>query len=73
MKRPSDWLAFKHELRAKHANMNYRMLYFFHGQTAVVSHGFAKQEAAVPAGEIKKALEGKARFALDPKRHAHEE
>ncbi len=63
-----------HELRAKHANMNYRMLYFFHGQTAVVvSHGFAKQEAAVPAGEIKKALERKARFASDPKRHGHEE
>jgi phage-related protein len=63
-----------HELRAKHGNMNYRMLYFFQGQVAVVvSHGFAKQEAAVPAGEIKKALERKQRFALHPKRHAHKE
>jgi phage-related protein len=63
-----------YELRAKQGNMNYRRLYFFHGQTAVVvSHGFAKQEAAVPAGEIRKALERKQRFALDPKRHAYEE
>lgn len=63
-----------YELRAKQGNMNFRMLYFFQGQVAVVvSHGFAKQEAAVPAAEIRKAVERKQRFALDPKRHTHEE
>lgn len=37
------------ELRAKVGGINYRILYFFHGQQAVVlSHGFDKQQAAVP-------------------------
>ena len=38
-----------HELRTQYATMNYRMLYFFYGRTAaIVSHGFAKQEAGCP-------------------------
>jgi phage-related protein len=41
-----------HELRVRHQSVNYRMLYFFHGQAAVVlSHGLQK-EKEVPAKEI---------------------
>jgi phage-related protein len=58
-----------YELRVKHGRVNYRMLYFFHGQVAaVVSHGFTK-EAQVPPKEIAKAIERAAKFQQDPKRH----
>ena len=59
-----------YELRAKHAGINYRMLYFFHGTRAViVSHGFAKQQAKVPSREIDLALKRKQRFQEVPGRH----
>ncbi len=59
-----------YELRAKQAGMNYRMLYFFHGRRAVVvSHGFSKQQAKVPARDIKLACERKKRFEQDPDSH----
>ena len=58
-----------HELRAHTGTVNYRMLYFFHGQTAVLSHGLAK-EAVVPNRDIGLALERKARFKADPERHS---
>jgi phage-related protein len=61
-----------YELRAKHAGVNYRMLYFFHGRTAVVlSHGFSKQRAKVPEHEIRMAVNRKTRFELTPKQHTH--
>ena len=63
-----------HELRAKHAGVNYRMLYFFHGKTAVVlSHGFSKQQAKVPEREIRSAVNRKRRFEAAPERHTHTE
>ena len=63
-----------YELRAKHGGVNYRMLYFFHGRlAAVVSHGFAKQRAKVPAKEIKLALQRKERFQADPKARTYED
>jgi phage-related protein len=59
-----------YEPRAKHAGMNYRMLYFFHGRIAVViSHGLAKQQAAVPPREIEGAITRKDRFERDPQQH----
>ena len=62
-----------YELRAKHQRMNYRMLYFFHGREAVVvSHGFAKQQAAVPVIEIEHAIRRMRSFRADPRRHAFE-
>ena len=62
-----------HELRAKHLNVNYRMLYFFHGQTAVVvSHGFTKQQAKVPDREIELAIRRKKAFEANPTRHSFE-
>jgi len=63
-----------HELRAKHSGVNYRLLYFFHGQKAVVlSHGFSKQQAKVPPREIQAAVDRKRRFQANPRRHTYVE
>lgn len=62
-----------HELRAKVGGVNYRMLYFFHGQQAVVvSHGVVKQQASVPPFEIERARKRKRMFENDPPSHTHE-
>ncbi len=59
-----------YELRAQHAGVNYRMLYFFHGRTAaVVSHGIVKQRAAVPPKDIERAARRKTIFLNNPQRH----
>ena len=59
-----------YELRVKNEGINYRILYFFHGREAIVlSHGIAKQEAAVPPREIEGAIVRKRAFLRDPKRH----
>ena len=58
------------ELRAQHNGVNYRMLYFFRGQTVVVvSHGIVKQRSDVPEKEIDLALRRKSLFESDPSRH----
>jgi len=62
-----------HELRVGLMGQNYRMLYFFHGQTAaILSHGVVK-ERAVPAVEIDRAIARRRKFVADPRRHTHEE
>lgn len=54
-----------YELRWKTDNINYRILYFFQGQEAVLlSHGFTKQTAKVPAKEIDLAIARKKAFEL---------
>ena len=61
-----------YELRVGLQGVNYRILYFFHLNTAaVVSHGLTKQRA-VPPKEIEKALERKTKFEKDPKRYTFE-
>src|SRR5258708_39858250 len=59
----ADFLRDKiYELRVGFNGMNYRMLYFFHGNiAAVVSHGIVK-EAKVPPKEIDKAIERMVKF-----------
>lgn len=60
-----------HELRAKRDGVNYRMLYFFAGNSAVVvSHGVVKQRASVPPVEIDRAVRCRARFIADPASHS---
>ena len=62
-----------YELRVGLGGMNYRMLYFFHGNVAaLLAHGLSK-ERQVPPKEIDKAVERKARFDAAPKRHTYEE
>lgn len=62
-----------YELRAAHGGLNYRILYFFHGQAAVVlSHGLVKQRASVPEKEIELAKARKKAFIKDPKGHTYQ-
>lgn len=62
-----------YELRVGLRGINYRMLYFFHGNVAaVLTHGLTKQQE-VPPKEIDKALERKAKFEANPKRHTYKE
>lgn len=59
-----------YELRVRHFRVQYRMLYFFHGQEAtILSHGFSK-EGKIPPGEIALATERMTRFRANPGRHA---
>lgn len=58
-----------YELRARVGNVNYRLLYFFHGKDiAVVAHGLTK-EAEVPARDIERAIERRRRYEQDPAEH----
>jgi len=53
--------------------VNYRMLYFFHGNiAAVVSHGLTK-ERALPPKEIDLAVQRQQQFSKSPIAHTHEE
>jgi hypothetical protein len=47
-----------HELRVSFRSINYRILYFFHGRQAILSHGLTK-ESEVPPGEIDFAIDRK--------------
>lgn len=58
-----------YELRVRHQRVNYRMLYFFHGQNVVVlAHGLVK-ESAVPMMDIERALERMRKLEADPEKH----
>ena len=48
--------------------MNYRILYFFHAGTAVLSHLISK-EGRVPEKEIERAIEHRRGFVSDPEGH----
>lgn len=62
-----------YELRVGLQNVNYRILYFFHGRiAAIVSHGLVK-EAEVPSKEIERAIERKRNFEKNPKAYTYEE
>lgn len=61
-----------HELRASFRGVHYRMLYFFQGKQAVISHGLVK-EREVPLGEIDLAIDRKRRFEEDPDNHTYGE
>lgn len=58
-----------YELRAKRGRVNYRILYFFHGQNvALLAHGLTK-EKKVPDSDIDRAVERKKRYEQDPEKH----
>ena len=55
-----------YELRVRFQSVNYRMLYFFHGQAiAIVSHGLTKEDR-VPDKEIELAIERKQLVVSNP-------
>jgi len=71
LRRPeSDYLRDGiHELRIRFQSLNYRMLYFFHGNRIVVlTHGLRK-EREVPPKEINRAVEMKRSFEAEPETH----
>jgi hypothetical protein len=47
-----------YELRVSFRGINYRILHFFHGRQAILSHGLTK-ESEVPPGEIDFAIDRK--------------
>ncbi len=62
-----------YELRIRVGHVNYRILYFFHGQNvAILAHGLTK-EKEVPDAGIDRALSRKAAFEKDPLRHSYQE
>lgn len=61
-----------YELRVRHGNVHHRILYFFQGGRAILSHGCTK-EAAVPPTEIDRAIANRDRFVSDPARYTYEE
>jgi phage-related protein len=61
-----------YELRTSFQTVNYRMLYFFHQQTAVISHGLTKEEQ-VPDREIELAIRRRELFEKNPAKYTYEE
>ena len=68
----ADYLRDKiYELRATHQGIHYRILYFFHKNMGVLSHGLTK-EKVVPPKEIDLAINRKARFEKNLLKHTYE-
>ncbi len=62
-----------YELRVRHGNVNYRILYCFcGGKIALLSHGCTK-EKKVPSKEIERALRSRLSFEGDPEVHTYQE
>jgi hypothetical protein len=61
-----------YELRVRHRNVNYRMLYFFNERAAVISNGLTKEDV-VPDQDIDLAVLRKATFARNRQRHTYKE
>jgi phage-related protein len=75
LRRPeADYLRDKiYELRIGLQGINYRILYFFHENTAaIISHGIVKKKQVAPE-EIDKAAERRQKFISDPKRYTYQE
>jgi phage-related protein len=76
MRRPlADYLRDNiYELRAKLQHTNYRILYGFHGRSAVVLvHGLTKQRASVPDRDIDLACKRLRQFSDNPSLHTYHE
>lgn len=61
-----------YELRIRHMNVHYRILYFFHEHKAVLSH-VVRKEREVPAKEIDRAVRHRRAFETDPVKHTYRE
>lgn len=60
-----------HELRIRQGHVNFRILYFFHGQAvAILAHGLTKEDE-VPNADIERAIQRKEAFAKDPAKHTY--
>ena len=61
-----------YELRFRDRHTNYRILYFFCGKVAVISHGITK-EKSVSDKEIARARERMHKFSENPEKHTYKE
>jgi hypothetical protein len=61
-----------YELRVRHGNVHHRILYFFHQDRAILSHGCTKEDL-VPSAEIDRAIANRTRFIQSPGRYTYEE
>lgn len=62
-----------YELRAKHRNVQYRILYFFSGKNiAVLGHVIIKKTSAVPQKDIELAIKRKKKFEQNPEQHTYQ-
>ncbi|WP_375466519.1 type II toxin-antitoxin system RelE/ParE family toxin [uncultured Nostoc sp.] len=70
---PADFLRDGiYELRAKHVRVQYRILYFFHGQNVVIlAHAIIKEDNQLPDREIDLALTYKNLFTLNSEVHTY--
>ena len=62
-----------YELRMALHGVQYRMLYFFSENKAVISHGLIKKGSEVPSKQIDAAIERKDGFASNPLKHTYVE
>ena len=73
LRRPeTDLLRDKiYELRATSNGVHYRLLYFFHGNTAAVLTSGITKEDRVPPVEIERAIAMKKSFEANPTKHTY--
>ena len=57
-----------YELRVRRGRVNYRVLYFFHGQNVAVLAAGLTKEKKVPPAEIQRAIDRKRRYEQDPEK-----
>lgn len=63
-----------YELRAKHRQVQYRILYFFYGQNiAILAHSIIKEGSAVPNADIDRAIARKRLFEQSPETYTYVE
>ncbi len=62
-----------YELRIRRGRVNYRILYFFHGQNiAILAHGLVK-EGMILRADLTRAVKRKKAFLKNPEKHTYEE
>jgi hypothetical protein len=75
LRRPSaDYLRDGiYELRAKHLHVQFRILYFFHGQdVAILAHAITKAGNAVEFAEIERMILRRDLFIKNPTKHSYQ-
>ncbi len=61
-----------YELRVRHMHVNYRLLYFFSSQRAILSHGITKEDK-VPDAQINLAMDRLRKYERNPQKYTYVE
>jgi len=61
-----------YELRVRHMHVNYRLLYFFSSQRAILSHGITKEDK-VPDAQINLAMDHLRKYERNPQKYTYVE